>query len=68
MIDRDLTVHMLDQSSKLNRMEVRPTLNSCSDRMEKHRPHLRYRLGELDYEICDVCRAVIISEHLDRTE
>ena len=45
MIDRDLTIYMLDQSSTLNRMEVRPTPDSCSDRMEKHRMHLRYKLG-----------------------
>ena len=68
MIDRDLTIHMLNQSYNLNSMEIRPTPDSCSDRMTKHRTNLRYRLGRLDYEICDVCQAVVISEHLTRTE
>ena len=68
MIDRDLTIHMLNQSYNLNIMEIRPTPDSCTDRMEQHRMHLRYKLGRLDYEICDVCQVVVISEHLDRTE
>ena len=67
MIDRDLTIHMLNQSYNLNIMEVRPMPDSCSDRMAEHRCNLRYRLGQLDYEICDVCCAIIVSEHLDRT-
>ena len=68
MIDRDLTIYMLDQSSTLNRMEIRPTPDSCSDRMTTHRMHLRYKLGRLDYEICDVCQSVVITEHFGRTE
>jgi len=68
MIDRDTTIHVLNQSYNLNRLEIRPRPDSCSDRMEKHRTHLRYKLGQLDYEICNVCAAVVITEHLDRTE
>jgi hypothetical protein len=67
MINKDLTIHCLNQSYNLEIMEVRPTLDSCSDRMEKHRIHLRYKLGRLDYEVCDVCQTVVITEHLDRS-
>lgn len=66
MIDRDTTIHVLNQSYNLNILEVRPTLDSCSDRMEKHRMNIRYKSSRLDYEICDVCQAVVITEHLDR--
>jgi hypothetical protein len=68
MIDHDTTIHVLNQSYNLNILEIRPRPISCSDNMQKHRTNLRYRLGQLDYEICDVCTAVVISEHLDRTE
>lgn len=67
MIDRDLTIHVINQSHNLNILEVRPRPDGCSDRMENHRLNLSYTLGQLDYEICGVCCAVVISEHLDRT-
>ena len=66
MINKDITIHCLNQSYNLEIMEIRPTLESCADRMEKHHIHLRYKLGRLDYEICDVCQTVMITEHLDR--
>lgn len=64
MIDHDTTIHVINQSFNLNVLEVRPRLDSCTSRMEKHRINLRYDLGQLTYEICSACCAVIISEHL----
>lgn len=60
MMYRDLTVHCIDQTYKLDRMEIRPTLDQC---YSGHHIHMRYRRGRFEYEICGACQAVIITEH-----